>query len=54
MIITLVFTRVMPGVAVSEHTIDAFLHSMQITLLIFSALCTLGIACSLVRLKKSS
>jgi len=54
MIITLVFTRLMPGVAVSEHTIDAFLRSMHITLLIFSALCTLGIGCSLVRLKGSS
>jgi MFS family permease len=54
MIITLIFTRLMPGVAVSEDTIDAFLRSMKITLLIFSALCTLGIGCSLVRLKGSS
>ncbi|MGC9518098.1 MAG: MFS transporter [Desulfuromonadaceae bacterium] len=51
MIITLVFTHVMPGVAVSEQTLDPFLRSMHITLLIFSALCTLGIGCSLVRLQ---
>ncbi|MDD2559022.1 MAG: MFS transporter [Desulfuromonas sp.] len=51
MIITLVFTRIMPGVAVSTETLDTFLRSMHITLLIFSALCTLGIGFSLVRLK---
>ncbi|MFA5699843.1 MAG: MFS transporter, partial [Desulfuromonas sp.] len=51
MIITLVLTRIMPGVAVSEETLGAFLRSMHITLLIFSALCTLGIGFSLVRLK---
>lgn len=52
MIVTLVFTYVMPGVAVSAQTIDAFLHSMHISLLVFSGLCVAGIGCSLVRLKQ--
>ncbi|MDY0291668.1 MAG: MFS transporter [Desulfuromonadaceae bacterium] len=52
MVVTLVFTYVMPGVAVSAQTIDAFLHSMHISLLVFSGLCVAGIGCSLVRLKQ--
>lgn len=53
MIVTLVFTYVMPGVAVSAQTIDAFLRSMHISLLVYSGLCVVGIGCSLVRLKQA-
>ncbi len=52
-IITVIFSMFMGGQAVTTETQPAFLHSMHLALLVFCALCTLGIFCSLGRLRKS-
>ncbi len=50
-IITLIFAWLMNGQAVTQETQIAFLSSMRISLLIFCALCVIGIGCSLGRIK---
>ncbi|MCF6267167.1 MAG: MFS transporter [Desulfuromusa sp.] len=54
MIITLVFSYLMHGQPVTLETQAAFLKSMRIALLIFSALCVIGIGCSLGRTTSST
>ncbi len=54
MIITLIFSYLMQGQPVTLATQPAFLDSMQMALLIFSALCVIGIGCSLGRVTASS
>ncbi|MEJ2202276.1 MAG: MFS transporter, partial [Desulfuromonadaceae bacterium] len=53
-IITVIFSAVMAGAAVTPATHPAFLHSMHRALLIFCLLCVLGIFCSLNRLRGES
>jgi len=50
-VITLVFSMLMGGQAVTAATLPAFLHSMRLCLLVFCGLCIIGIFCSLARLK---
>ena len=54
MIITLIFSYLMPGQPVTLETQSAFLDSMRLALLIFCALCIVGIGCSLGRVVGSS
>ncbi len=54
MIITLIFSYLMQGQPVTLATQPAFLDSMRMALLIFSALCVIGIGCSLGRVTASS
>jgi MFS family permease len=49
-IITVVFSILLGGHAISVETYPAFLKSMQLALGIFAGLCTLGVLCSLGRL----
>ena len=53
-VITLVFSVYMAGQPVTTATQPAFLLSMRTSLLIFSGLCLIGIACSITRQKLSS
>jgi len=52
MIITLTFSYLMQGQPISTDTQPAFLSSMRIALLIFSALCMIGIGCSYGRIER--
>jgi len=54
MIITLIFSYLMQGQPVTLETQSAFLDSMRMALLIFCALCIVGIGCSLGRVTGSS
>ncbi len=54
MIITLIFSYLMQGQPVTLETQSAFLDSMRMALLIFCALCIVGIGCSLGRVSGSS
>lgn len=54
MIITLIFSYTMHGQPVTLETQSAFLGSMRMALLMFSALCIIGIGCSLGRVTSSS
>ncbi len=49
MIITLIFSYLMHGQAVTTETQIAFLASMRMAFLIFCGLCIIGIGCSLGR-----
>jgi len=51
-IITVIFSVLMGGQAVTAATEPAFLRSMHLALLIFSGLCVLGIGCSFGRLQQ--
>jgi MFS family permease len=53
MIITLVFAYLMQDQPVTLATRPQFLASMRLALLLFSALCVIGIGCSLGRIKTS-
>lgn len=53
-IITLIFSFMMGGHAVTQATQGAFLLSMGLALQVFSGLCVMGIFCSLGRLKARS
>jgi hypothetical protein len=53
-IITLIFAWLMQGQAVTAETQTAFLASMRLALLIFCALCVVGIGCSLGRIRKAA
>ncbi len=50
-VITIVFSMLMGGHPVTAATQPAFLASMHTALLVFSALCTVGILCSLGRVR---
>ncbi|MFA5515970.1 MAG: MFS transporter [Desulfuromonadales bacterium] len=50
-IVTVIFSMLMGGHAVTAQTQPAFLHSMRIALFAFCGLCVLGIFCSLGRLR---
>jgi len=50
-VITVIFSVLMAGQAVTTATVPAFLHSMHLALLIFSGICVVGIFCSLARLQ---
>uniref|UniRef100_UPI003D8193DA MFS transporter n=1 Tax=Trichloromonas sp. TaxID=3069249 RepID=UPI003D8193DA len=50
-IITVIFSMVMAGQAVTAATQPDFLRSMHTALLIFCVLCVFGIFCSLARLR---
>ncbi|MDA3903536.1 MAG: MFS transporter [Desulfuromusa sp.] len=52
MIITLTFSYLMHGQAVTLATQPAFLSSMRVALFVFCGLCVVGIGCSLGRVKK--
>ncbi len=54
MVITLIFSYTMHGQPVTLETQAAFLDSMRMALLIFCALCVIGIGCSLGRVTSSS
>jgi len=54
MIITLIFSYLMHGQPVTLETQAAFLRSMRMALLIFCALCVIGIGCSLGRTSSST
>jgi EmrB/QacA subfamily drug resistance transporter len=51
-VITIVFSMLMGGQQVTAATQSAFLTSMHTALLIFTGLCTLGIFCSLGRVRR--
>jgi hypothetical protein len=51
-IITVIFSVLMAGHAVTAETQPAFLRSMQTALLVFSGLCGIGIFFSLARLRQ--
>lgn len=51
-IITVIFSYLMNGQAVTLETQPAFLSSMRIALLIFCGLCVVGISCSLGRVQQ--
>lgn len=53
-VITLIFSWLMQGQAVSAETQPLFLSSMRMALLIFCALCVVGIGCSLGRVGKKN
>ena len=53
-IITVIFSVLMGGHAVTPATLPAFLHSMHTALLAFCALCILGIFCSFGRLREKA
>lgn len=48
-IVTITFSIFMAGQPVAAATLPAFLHSMRSALLVFCALCVVGIACSAAR-----
>ena len=50
-IVTIIFSVIMAGQAVTPATLPEFLRSMQTALLVFSGLCGVGIFCSFVRLR---
>lgn len=52
MIITLIFSIIMHGQEVTPATLPSFVQSMHLAFLVFSALCIIGIGCSLGRVKK--
>ncbi len=54
MVITLIFSYTMHGQPVTLETQPAFLDSMRMALLIFCALCVIGIGCSLGRVTSPS
>jgi MFS family permease len=54
MIITLIFSYLMDGQPVTLDTQPAFLSSMRLALLIFCALCVVGIGCSIGRVQTKS
>ena len=54
MIITLIFSILMHGQAVTLATQPAFLDSMRSALLVFCGLCVIGIGCSLGRVQRNS
>ena len=54
MVITLIFSYTMHGQPVTLETQSAFLDSMRMALLIFCALCVVGIGCSLGRVTSPS
>jgi hypothetical protein len=51
-IITIIFSVVMAGQAVTAQTQPQFLFSMHAALLTFSALCVIGIFFSMARIRK--
>lgn len=53
-VITIIFSIIMGGQAVTIATHTEFLLSMRSALLIFSGLCIIGIICSAIRLKPAS
>jgi EmrB/QacA subfamily drug resistance transporter len=53
-IITVIFSVLMGGHAVTAATLPAFLRSMHVALLAFCALCVLGIFCSFGRLRENT
>lgn len=53
-IITVIFSVLMAGHAVTAATLPEFLRSMQAALLVFSGLCGVGILFSLARLRQSA
>jgi hypothetical protein len=53
-IITVIFSFLMGGHAVTTATLPAFLQSMHAALLAFCALCVLGIFCSFGRLREKA
>ena len=52
-IITVIFSMLMAGQAVTVATLPQFLLSMRTALLVFCGLCVIGIACSAGRLRRS-
>jgi nitrate/nitrite transporter NarK len=51
-VITVIFSVLMAGRAVTPDTLPAFLRSMRAALLVFCALCGAGIFCSAARLRR--
>jgi hypothetical protein len=51
-IITLIFSMLMHGQAVTAATQPTFLASMRLALLIFCGLCVIGIGCSIGRVQR--